>query len=414
MRIGFVIGRIGGVDGVALETEKWMAVLARMGHECFVLAGAFEDDSDDPEHRDLLPLIAFDGQACTWEQQQAFFAGDATEDQVLTRVEAHARQIEIDVLDWILRRRLDVVVSENATSLPFHLSLGIALARLIEVAGLPFILHEHDFWFERSDRYHSHHRGVNRLVEGCYPPPAADARHAVINSWQQGELQRRYGIDAVVVPNVMDFDVPYGVPTPENAGLPAALGLAPSDLPLFQVTRVVRRKGIEVAIDLVQRLDDPRVKLVITGDETDDPGSVYFGELASQILSLGLEDRVLFGGHRIRHRGGPGTWTLSDAYAHAVACTYISTYEWFGNPFLEALAPRRPNIGSKGFRTVMLTDNVLTPSAVDEAREILCSPTLAAEIAAHNHEIGRRCFSYDVLGRRLEALLSEALGRTSS
>ena len=32
MRIGIVIGRIGGVDGVALETEKWIAVLKKMGH----------------------------------------------------------------------------------------------------------------------------------------------------------------------------------------------------------------------------------------------------------------------------------------------------------------------------------------------------------------------------------------------
>ena len=32
MRIGVIIGRIGGVDGVALETEKWIEVMQRMGH----------------------------------------------------------------------------------------------------------------------------------------------------------------------------------------------------------------------------------------------------------------------------------------------------------------------------------------------------------------------------------------------
>lgn len=421
MRIGFVIGRFGGVDGVALETEKWMAVLARMGHECFVLAGAFEDAIRDPDHRDLAPILAFDGPVCCWEQQEAFFAGHASEDAVLSRIEAHAQRIEVEVLDWILRRRLDLVIPENSTSLPFHLSTGIALSRLMAHAGIPFVLHQHDFWFERGDRYHSHHPGVNRLVEEHYPP-RGDCRHAVINSWQQGELRRRYGVDALVVPNVMDFDVPYGLPTPQNAGLPVALGLSPSDIALFQVTRVVRRKGIEVALDLVHRLDDPRMKLVITGDETDDPGSVYFGELAAQLLSLGLDGRVIFAGHCIRHRGGPGTWNLSDAYAHSAACTYFSTYEGFGNAFVEAVAARRPvfvnryepvywpDIGSKGFRTVMLTENRLTDAAVEEIREVLTTPALAAEIAAHNRAVGRRHFSFDVLERLLGDLLAEAPG----
>ena len=30
MRIGIIIGRIGGVDGVALETEKWIDILKKL------------------------------------------------------------------------------------------------------------------------------------------------------------------------------------------------------------------------------------------------------------------------------------------------------------------------------------------------------------------------------------------------
>ena len=33
MRIGIIIARIGGIDGVALETEKWIEVLRKMGNE---------------------------------------------------------------------------------------------------------------------------------------------------------------------------------------------------------------------------------------------------------------------------------------------------------------------------------------------------------------------------------------------
>ena len=42
MNIGIIIGRIGGVDGVALETEKWIDVLKSMGHTIYTLSGQFQ------------------------------------------------------------------------------------------------------------------------------------------------------------------------------------------------------------------------------------------------------------------------------------------------------------------------------------------------------------------------------------
>ena len=74
MRIGIVIGRIGGVDGVALETEKWIKVLNKMGHQVFVLAGEFEGHA----FRNLaiathFPLLSFFSPECEWEQNKAFF-----------------------------------------------------------------------------------------------------------------------------------------------------------------------------------------------------------------------------------------------------------------------------------------------------------------------------------------------------
>ena len=39
MRIGIIVSRIGGEDGVALETQKWMEALKEMGHEIFIASG---------------------------------------------------------------------------------------------------------------------------------------------------------------------------------------------------------------------------------------------------------------------------------------------------------------------------------------------------------------------------------------
>lgn len=56
MRIGIVIGRIGGVDGVALETEKWIAVLRGLGHDVRVLTGELEAPRSDTT---VLPELSF-------------------------------------------------------------------------------------------------------------------------------------------------------------------------------------------------------------------------------------------------------------------------------------------------------------------------------------------------------------------
>ena len=201
------------------------------------------------------------------------------------------------------------------------------------------------------------------------------------------------------------------------------LGFRRDDIVLFQVTRIVRRKGIETAIDLVERLDDPRIKLVITGTTTDDHKQGYFHELRARSAKLVRPEQVQFAGDRfgnvrVAANGSPPVFSLSDAYAHAHACTYFSRYEGFGNAFVEALAARVPifvnnyqpvywpDIGSKGFKTVQIEDNQLTDEAVEDTRAVLTDPEHRAEIADFNFELGRQHFSYDVLAQHLEPLLT--------
>ena len=40
-RIVFVSGKLGDVDGVSLEVDKWIDVLAGLGHELFTIAGRY-------------------------------------------------------------------------------------------------------------------------------------------------------------------------------------------------------------------------------------------------------------------------------------------------------------------------------------------------------------------------------------
>ena len=132
MRIGIIIGRIGGVDGVALETEKWIEVLKKMGHEIFIMSGEFESWNLDYEHDYLYPALSFFSAEAEWEQRKAFFEPDESPEALLEHVETWSNTIEKEMTKWVKDKQIDMLLSENASALPCQLSMGIAIKKLIK------------------------------------------------------------------------------------------------------------------------------------------------------------------------------------------------------------------------------------------------------------------------------------------
>lgn len=424
MKIGVIIGRIGGVDGVALEAEKWIQVLKKMGHEIFILSGQFQDWKIDRTHDTLVPEMSFFSPESFWGQKKAFFHPDTNTADLIEHVSLYSRIISEKIIKWAIHNKIDVLISENASALPSHLEMGIGIKLAVETLGLPTITHDHDFAWERGDRYISPHKEINKFVENAFPLRLPNTYNAVINLNAQKTLKEKYNRSSIVVPNVMNFNVPFGKITSKNKNLRADLGLEEDDFLLFQITRIVERKGIEVAINLIDKLDNKKIKLVITGNYKDDEGSIYYDMLVNLIHELKISRQIIFASHIIHNKGlsGDGSdtrYSLSDAYANASACTYFSTYEGFGNAFIEAVLAKRPifvnnykpvywpDIGSKGFKAVMLEDNVLTDDAVEQMREVIFNKTLNREIAEFNYALGKKHFSYETLEQKLEELLEE-------
>jgi hypothetical protein len=80
VKIGIIIHRIGDVDGVALETEKWIHVLNKM---------------------------------------------------------------EPEIVTWAVRNKIDVLLSGSASALPCHLSMGLGIKRAVDSMDIPIVSHEH-------------------------------------------------------------------------------------------------------------------------------------------------------------------------------------------------------------------------------------------------------------------------------
>ncbi len=423
MRIGIIIGRIGDVDGAALETEKWIKILKELGHEIYILSGRFKKTIVGEDKETLISALSFFSPECEWEQNRAFFLPPDEPSELLDHLHRVSDGLAIRMFKWVMQNKLDILLSENASTLPAHLTMGMAINKLVETTGIPIVLHNHDFWWERGDRYKTPFPEVEQIVKETFPMQIPHAKHVVINQHGREILKEKFGIKSVVVPNVMDFNQPYGQIDEYNADLPECIGLEKDDIPLFQITRIVKRKGIETALELIDRLDDKKVKLIITGSAADDNRKGYYKELINIIKKRKLGDRVIFAHHRILNERGTlpdnkKIYSLSDAYAHATACTYFSTYEGFGNAFVEAVLGRTPifvnnykpvywpDIGSKGFKTVMIEDSILTDEAVAEIDKIIHNKKMQKEIAEYNFNLGKLIFSYEVLRDKLEMLFA--------
>ena len=412
MRIGIVATRLAGVDGVTFETAKWEAVLDRLGHEIRLCAG--EVDALRYVSR-LVPPMHFTYPPAE-RVTEAAFDPESDPDAVRAEVERLAAQLLPVLQDWVRTTQLDMLVVENAWAIPMQLPLGLALRQLVEKTGLGAIGHHHDYWWER-ERFAT--PVVPDLIEAAFPPDLPNVRHVSINSVAAKELYRRRGIASTVIPNVFDFDQPRPRKHPAvRRRLRAELGMGERGLLIVQPTRVVPRKGIELAIELVGRLKDPDAVLLITSPAGDE-GLDYLVELERMADVLNVRLRYAADRFAPDHEGTPirPAHSLHDAYLAADLITYPSLYEGFGNALIEAIFYGTPVVVNRypvyeadirplGLKFVEL-DGAVTDAAVSEVRALLGSPGRRRAIARHNFAIARDQLSYRLLRRRLRRLTGE-------
>ena len=341
--------------------------------------------------------------------------GQTARDPMVTeRIHAMAGYLKSTLYDFIYRFNIKILVFENVLSIPMHIPLGVAIAELMSETHIPAIAHHHDFYWERTRFSVS---AANDLLDLAFPSRDHDLQHVVINENAQEELARRKAVPSILIPNVLDFENPPPPPDAYAEDVRAEIGLGPNDVMILQPTRVVPRKGIEHAINLVKMLDDPKYKLVVT-HEAGDEGLEYRTMLAEYARQAGVDLRFFatrVSDVRKLTSEGRKVYTLWDIYPFAALVTYPSLYEGFGNAFLESVYFKVPmlvnryaifhrDIEPKGFKGPIM-EGYLTQEVVDEVRHILEDATYRKKMVEHNYRIASRHFSYQELRRRLRMLI---------
>jgi glycosyltransferase involved in cell wall biosynthesis len=414
-RIGFIGTRFHGTDGVSLETAKWVAILREQSHDCFWMGGLLDTPAGSSFH---VPLAYFGDPEVAAVQRQLF--GTTTRSRALSRDIQSIKERLLDALyEFVSRFGIEVLVPQNALAIPMHVPLGLAITEFIAETGIPTIAHHHDFSWER-DRFTLN--AINDHLQAAFPPSLPRIEHVVINSMAQKELARRYALPSTVIPNILNFEKPAPAVDDYSADVRAEIGLTAEDLLILQPTRVVARKGIEHAVELVRRLNNPRAKLVISHPAGDE-GNDYMQLLQERIHDAAIDVRFIadrVGEYRGLNAAGQKVYTLYDLYPHADLVTYPSYYEGFGNAFLEAVYFRKPvvvntyavyarDIAPLGFKTIEMSQ-VLSNQAVQQTREILSNQALRQEWAETNYSLGLKYFSYSVARRKLAARLANLFG----
>ena len=247
LHVGFISTRFSGTDGVSLESAKWAQVLWDLQCVSYWYAGKLDRD---PKTSMLVPEAFFDHPENVAINQAVF--GHLRRSAELTRKICNmADLLKRTLYDFVERFAIDILVIENALCIPVHIPLGVALTNFLAETGFPALAHHHDFYWERS-RFLVN--AVGDYLQMAFPPALPTIQHVTINTFGQQELAHRKGCPSELIPNVLDFEA--GPPAPDDYArdFRCEIDLEPYDILVLQPTRVVPRKGIELAINLVAQL----------------------------------------------------------------------------------------------------------------------------------------------------------------
>jgi glycosyltransferase involved in cell wall biosynthesis len=181
---------------------------------------------------------------------------------------------------------------------------------------------------------------------------------------------------------------------------------------VLQPTRVVPRKWIERAVELVSLLGLSNPRLVVS-HEAGDEGGLYAKRVLeyAQRLDVGviyMGEKV--GSSRCFKANSDKKYTIDDVYQSADLVTYPSGYEGFGNAFVESIYFKRPIVVNRysifvediepcGFDVIPF-EGFVTKEIGDRIMQFL-EPENVRTTVDKNYELGQKYFSYEVLEQKL-------------
>lgn len=402
-KVAFISFRLKALDGVSVESEKWIKVFQEWGVDVHRIAG-FIPEPGECDH--VISGLNFCDPGIEAFTKKAFDveADRAEVQQELDQLTQETQQQFLPLLESVSP---DLLVVENVFSLPLHLPLAVVLFRFLKETKMPCIAVHHDFYWQ-NPRFSA--CVFDDLLASHYPPSLPWIKHVTINRQSREELYQKTGIVATCIYNCFDFGQTR-TKDDFNASLRSDLGVGEEEMMFLQPTRAIERKGIGKSIRFAEefaRASGRDTCLVVTG-HCEEGYEETFVNLCSKSKIKVLHIPGWLGSHR-NQVGAGSLYEVHDAYARCDMVTFPSSREGFGNPVLESVVHRKLVIVSnypvleelRGFGFQFLP---LDRDAVARTIKLLEHPALMEEMVNRNFEIGRKHFSLETLRQRLAELV---------
>lgn len=446
-KIAFLHNALGKTDGVSLEVDKWRTVLEKLGHEVFYIAG-----NDDNERVLCIPELSFYHKQTKKEIENATvrLVDYKNGIELISDINNSAKIIKEKLYQIIKENNIEIIIPNNLMSVGYHIAALKAIYEFIIETNIKTICHNHDFYFEDSGEVEPTCIEVADILEKLAPPNIKNVKNLVINSIAQKALFDKKHIKADIVPNVFDFEMNKWSVDDYNKTFLKDFNIAENDIIFLQATRVMDRKGIELAIDVVDSLNENKSKLIgkkLYNGKYINENSKIILLCAGIVESFGISSDyvnklikkaetkkvdIRFIGDRVAHSrnmvNGKKIYSLWDSYVYSDFVTYPSIWEGFGNQFIEAVFAKLPIIAfeypvyisdlkNRGFKIVSLgdkfsrdTDNLvcvkedILSKVSKEVISILLNSDLETNIVEDNYNIARKNYSYNSLEKLIESL----------
>jgi mannosylglucosylglycerate synthase len=442
-KIGIIHYRVGRTDGVSLEIEKRKNILESLGHTVKLISGPVQNganfiiDELEFEHPDILQIK---------ENCFEFFGKKNLKPQeLIKKIFTVSKIIEHEFLEYQKQENFDLLLIHNIFSLGLHIAAASAFYNVIQKLNIPTIATHHDYYWERKEFQKPTNKLIRTYLELYVPPKNKNIHHVCINSLAQKELKKRKGIDSSVFPDVFDFHQQQWQVDDYNADFLEQINVQPNDLIILQATRIVNRKGIEIAIQFVKELEKQKKQIegkrlyngkVITKDSqiifviagfTEKFAQPYLQKLKQEISNTGIKVKFIYDIIDAERKicNNRKIYSLWDAYVFADIITYPSLFEGWGNQFLEAVFAKKPvvlfeypvfktDIKKEGYSIISLgstvekeddnglvaiNKNKLQEAVLKSIHVLTSSETLNS--MGKNFNIGLQYHSYDVLRKFL-------------
>ncbi|MCK4650830.1 glycosyltransferase family 4 protein [Candidatus Babeliales bacterium] len=447
-KIAIVHYRVGKTDGVSLEIEKRKQILESMGHVVKLICGPIQNGANF-----IIDEFEFENPEIKRIKENSFknfSKNDLKPNQLLKKINSISQTIETKFLDYYKKEKFDIILIHNIFSLGLHLPAALAFYNISKKLEIPIIATHHDFYWERKTFKTPTNNFIKNFLEKYIPPKNNNIIHICINSLAQKDLKSKRNIDSIIFPDVFDFGQNPWIKDNYNSDLLEKIGAKQNDLIVLQATRIVQRKGIEIAIQFVKELEKQKEKLIgkrlyngkiITKDSsvilllTGYPEKFdlsYFEKLKKEAKKYKINAKFI---HEIinskrSYKNWQKKYSLWDAYVFADIVTYTSLWEGWGNQFIEAVFAKKPivvfeypvfkkDIKKEGYFIISLGEKLeynnkiglvkirkkIVKNAVNQAIENLTS-NKTQKFLEKNFNIGKMYHGFDSLKNFLRKLLN--------